>query len=526
MSGPKRFDLLRGCLLIAAIMSTPSGLAAQKPSPWDLAVSVGAFGGQFQFADSTHLARQEMFGGSAAIDFGRGVSLRGYYWQGANEDLDGTDPIFGYGGEIQFDVHLFSAIKPFFLGGIGIMDFDSSYVDQLDRPLAETTTYTLGGGVALDLARWFRLDVTARNYMFQGPEREGAETSDAWHSNFLLTGGVTVTVGRRRNVPSAASILSGEAAPVPGEYAGSETVLAGAQPGIIMVPISAVEQDPLKVAATADSLAIAKSPPLADDAVRSILATEIGYLDALFPSLASLGEERLPISGEEADTLRFRLARRMHETFEYLATTESAGVLAALDTQLDAYNITLDAKDEILAAAEETLNQRVRLMEAEGRQLVAQLDSAQTWERAEGARRRRLSGAGGGSFGNGTQLLVGGQMGLAAPWSPSFSIVPEVALGFFGGATSALVQGSVRYFHPGEGIEPFAGLGLGVLILSGELGDRSGTNLVVTPILGVEVPAPDMGDVFGSKLKGYFVEYQGVGFFDSHRLVFGLNWDI
>jgi hypothetical protein len=41
----------------------------------------------------------------------------------------------------------------------------------------------------------------------------------------------------------------------------------------------------------------------------------------------------------------------------------------------------------------------------------------------------------------------------------------------------------------------------------------------------VEIPATDMKDVFGEKLKGYFVEYQGVGFFDLHRLVFGLNWN-
>ena len=164
-------------------------------------------------------------------------------------------------------------------------------------------------------------------------------------------------------------------------------------------------------------------------------------------------------------------------------------------------------------------------MEAEGRERLAQLDSVTAWERAETSRRRRLSGALGGSFGNGTQLLMGGQLGLAVPWSPSLSFVSDVTLGFFSGGVSTLVQGSLRYFLPKDGVQPFGGLGLGVLVLSDKMGDLSGANLVLTPILGVEIPATDMKDVFGEKLKGYFVEYQGVGFFDLHRFVFGLNWN-
>ena len=507
MSMSMRFESIFRLALAAAFMGTPLGLAAQNPSPWDLAFSFGTFGGQFQFADSTHLPTQEMFGGSVAIDFGRGVLFRGYYWQGVNEDLDATDPMFGYGGEIQFDVNLFSAVKPFFLGGLGTMEFGDDYEDDLGRTPKKTTTAALGAGIAIDLTRWLRLEVAARDYIFEGPRLEDVEVADTRYNNLLLTGGVTFTFGRRKTAPSVRSIVAGEYA-TPGVPAGM-VLVPGAQAGVAVLN---------------DSLRGGLSTPLADGAVRSILIVEMGYLDALFPDQAKLGEERTPISGERADTLKARLTYRMHEAFDYLATAEAAAVLAELDAQLDAYGITLDAKDEILTAARETLAQRVRLVEAEGREQLIQLDSAMAWKDAESLRRRRLSGALGGSFGNGTQFLLGGQLGLAAPWSPSFSFVPEVTLGFFDGGVSTLVQGSLRYFYPRDGVEPYGGLGLGVLVLSGKLGDLSGSSVALTPILGVEIPATGMRDVFGEGLKGYFVEYQGVGFFDLHRLAFGLNW--
>jgi len=531
----RRLESLPLLLGVAVVIGTPSGLTAQNPSPWDLAFSFGSFAGQLQFADSTLLPTQDLFGGSVALDFGRGVLFRGFYWQGANEEFDGTDPISGYGGEIQFDVNLFSAMKPFFLGGVGRMDFDPEYQDALGRTPERTTTYTLGGGVAIDLARWLRLDVAARNYLFQGPRQTDVEVAEIRHSNLMLTSGLTITLGRRKNVASARSVIAGEAPPVPGDYVPVEYAAPGtqvvAQPGVVVVPGQQVVTQPGVAGAPAgvvtmqgDSAGAMVRVALADDAVRSILSTEVGYLDALYPGDARLGEERTALSGERADTLKVRLAYRMHDAFEYLATAEAAAVLESLDAQLDAYNVTLDAKDEILTAVRATLEQRVEMVEAEGYEIRLQSDSSLAWERTEARRRRRLSGTTGGSFKNGTQVLLGGQLGFETPWSPSIGFVPEVTLGFLDGGASALVQGSVRYFRPSEGAELYGGLGLGILVLSDDLGSLSGSRLVLTPIFGIEVPSSDLGNLFGGALTSYFVEYQGVGFFDLNRLVFGVNW--
>jgi hypothetical protein len=250
----------------------------------------------------------------------------------------------------------------------------------------------------------------------------------------------------------------------------------------------------------------------------------MGYLDVLFPELARIGEERSPLSQEMTDTLKSRLARRMHEGIEYLATEEAAGVLSALDAQLDSYAVPSEAKQEILTAARLTLDQRVRMMKAEGAALLAAEDSLQASEKAERLRRRHIRGFAGGAVGNGSQLLLGGRLGVPVPWSPIMSFVPEVSLGFFGGATSALVQGSLRYHFIRNGVEPYAGLGLGILILSDELGDRSGSSLVATPTLGIEIPGAVVGDILGWDPSSYFVEYQGIALFDHHRLTFGVGW--
>jgi hypothetical protein len=177
-----------------------------------------------------------------------------------------------------------------------------------------------------------------------------------------------------------------------------------------------------------------------------------------------------------------------------------------------------------MAGARRVVELRTSLLRESGVAALSQLDSLNAWNRAERDRRRRFSGNLGGSFGNGAQVLVGGQLGFTAPWSPSLAFSADATLGVFGGATTALLQGSLRYFLPREGPEPYAGLGLGVLVLSEALGDRDGSDLVFSPVLGVEVPMPDWKPALGDTFRGYFVEYQAVDFFDQHRLLIGLNW--
>lgn len=62
------------------------------------------------------------------------------------------------------------------------------------------------------------------------------------------------------------------------------------------------------------------------------------------------------------------------------------------------------------------------------------------------------------------------------------------------------------------------------MVLSEALGDRDGSDLVLSPVLGVEFPLPAWKPSLGDTFQGYYVEYKAVDFFDPHRLLFGLNW--
>lgn len=148
-------------VLFGALSLCPGFVRAQnlEASRWGIGFNLEPFAGSMDFADSTYLDTQKLFGALVGLDFGRGTRVRGYYWRGTDEDFGRTEPIEGYGGEIQFDLNLFSALKPFLVAGIGEMDFGSEFRDQLDRRPETTTTYILGGGLALDVSQIGRAHV-------------------------------------------------------------------------------------------------------------------------------------------------------------------------------------------------------------------------------------------------------------------------------------------------------------------------------------------------------------------------------
>jgi hypothetical protein len=298
----------------ATIHSVPA--AGQELTAWDFAVGFGAIGGELSFADEMFLPDQNLFGGTLALEAGRGVQLRGYYWHGSNEDWDRTAPIFGYGGELQFDLRILTFLKPFLMGGYGVIDFGDEYQDDRGEAREQADSYILGGGLGLDFTRWFRMDFTVRDYITERPQYLSPEPLDMDRSrvnNLLLTVGMTFTLGRRRSSTSAETGLTGQTA-VPVQ-------VVAAPPGVVVAGAGQSVQPP-PAGSRATEGGIPLSSLAADEAVELILRTEIGYLDGLYPEQAPLGEPRREISGERADTLAIRMEYRLHEAFEFLAAQE------------------------------------------------------------------------------------------------------------------------------------------------------------------------------------------------------------
>lgn len=120
------------------------------------------------------------------------------------------------------------------------------------------------------------------------------------------------------------------------------------------------------------------------------------------------------------------------------------------------------------------------------------------------------------------QFLLGGRLDLG-PLSQGGRVhfVPELSLGFGGGATSYMMAGNfIRHFgrtdEPGTWA-PFVGVGVGIMGFSEEVGDRSKREGVLNLSYGATV---NMGDTTA------FVEHQGVDLFDMNRILLGLRWPL
>jgi hypothetical protein len=516
-------------VLLALASFGPSAAPALAQQPWDLAGTVGGFGGSFQFADSLYLQRASIFGANAGIDLGRGVGLRGYYWQGFDSEASEEIGLRGYGGELQFDLTIFSTLKPFILGGYGRMDFEDDYEDQLGRVVADTDNFILGAGLAWDIARWLRLDVAARDYVFRQPRIDGEEIPDVRYNNLLVTGGVTFFFGRRKFSGTVDSSGDGGQQPtqvvVPaGLVVGGAAGAAVAGAGQDQAPVPTGLSEEMTNALVDPN--VPTSTQAAQLTIAAVLAREIGYLDTKFPDQAQLGQPRGIIDGERADTLNDLLAPRLHEAFEYLALYEAGALLVELNTQLDQFNLSPDAKEEIMVRAQAILEQRVEAVRDDSGLYVAQTDSLIIWRRQEEEKRSRVGATLGGSFGNSGQVVLGGQLSFAMPGSPRWAIVPEAEIGVGGGGTSALVQVGTRYYFDTGSSQVYAGGALGLIVFDDKVGNRSGSSVILSPVVGWEVPSSGGVSWLGSGYQGWFVEYQGVDMFDIHRLLVGVNWGI
>lgn len=491
---------------------------------WGNGFGIGAFAGEIDLSRSVRPGGQDLAGLTAGFFFGRGTILRGYYWKGITDGWDDTEPIESYGGEVQFDLFAPGPLRFFVVAGGGYLEFQEGYTNEAGQRPKDTGLAIGGGGVVFELFKWMQLDLTLRDYLIKVPL--GIEGSNApeeggtLKSNLMLTGGLTFrlggTPGGEKPTPasgSGAQPANTAVIPIPAEggeirvsYRGRDSALAAT----LGVPLDSASRIAIATAAAAE-------------AVRIVLISELGYLDALYPQSVQLGRPRPPITGERLDTLTRRLRLRVNEIFDHLAVVEASAIRLMLSQELTKQNITGNAADRILAGTEPILMERVRLLQEDSRALRAREDTLAARLQAELARRPGAMAYLGPSFGGDFQFVVGGQIALRSPVR-ELAIVPETALGF-GAGTSALIGVNGHYTLRSSGTtRPYAGLGLSLLVLSQPLGDLEGANLVVTPKLGVTFDSESAKKLFGDRATGWMLEYQGVDFFSLNRVLFGVRW--
>ena len=212
-------DKLRSNLTYGAGLSVPlgGGAATYDDTPQyqlgNVALPVDVFAGQHQFAGASGLPRQNLVGVRTGIDFGPLVGLRGFYWQGVNDDFDRRQGVRGYGGEAQFALNAGPGFNPFLIAGAGQVDFGTSY-DRVGTGGAtvtapeDQTALILGGGLKVPVGTRFTLTGAARNYLaaITGRTEDVSERSQL-RSNWQYSVGLSLGLGgrgtRRRDMPAA-----------------------------------------------------------------------------------------------------------------------------------------------------------------------------------------------------------------------------------------------------------------------------------------------------------------------------------
>ncbi|HEX7123893.1 MAG TPA: hypothetical protein VF178_16060 [Gemmatimonadaceae bacterium] len=141
------------------------------------------------------LPDQDLFGVRAGIDFTRLVGVRGFYWRGAGDNFSETDPISGYGAELQFNLNTGPGISPFLIVGGGQLDYGSGFSVPGGAP-DDQTTLILGGGLTFRLWERIGLNVALRDYVlsFDEPLDATGDPDELTH-NTVVSAGLGVSIG-------------------------------------------------------------------------------------------------------------------------------------------------------------------------------------------------------------------------------------------------------------------------------------------------------------------------------------------
>jgi hypothetical protein len=485
---------------------------------WGTGFGVEGFAGRLQFTNAYQRYDQDLAGGLAGLYLGQSLRFRGFYWHGTSSKDSLPDQIESFGGEVQMGLYSHWFIHPFVLGGGGRINYLDGYVDKAGGTPEAETTWIGGAGIQIRPLDWLDLNVTWRDYLLKSPVR------DTWLSNSLWTAGLSIRFGgtpKKQQAPTAYGpggtvVAAGAAGAAAGNTATFPIPAGGGEIRVIY------NGDSLTVRDSAGTVRTLATGIATNEAVKSVVSSELAYLNALYPLEGGLGAARGPYTPEQADTLARRMGFRTNEIVDYALQTQAEGIRAGLKAEMAARGVDDKTQAAVLARVDSTLNERLRLNAADSRMIRMRDDSAyarRAREEAEADRRTVSVSTGGFS-----QWYFDGRVSFRSPWSRQLRLVPEAALGFLGGGVSALVAGNAQYVFTKEGdVKPYVGLGLGLLVRGDEIDGETGTSFVVNPAFGIEYRTR-AAQALGNRATAFFFEAQGVDLFRNFRLLGGVTW--
>ncbi len=571
-------DKLRHNMVYGAGVSVPFGgnISGADQSPrglGNISVPMEVFGGVFNFDDKNDLDGQNVVGARAGLDFGPLVGLRGYYWRGVSDGFDKVKGVQSWGGEAQFRLASGSGFSPYLIAGAGQLDFRSDF-NPSDTAVAgispvDRTMLILGGGVALNLSDRMRLNVAARNHLFNGEGNiEDASTADDLTSNWMFTAGLGFNIGGSTGVGRKAPpkpvimarvdtmIVDRETGEVIREIRGStasgdrmvrDTVWMDGKKGTdarrasegyvsgrtIQLPVPSEGELYVRYGPSRDSsvrmggvgrMGEAASSTDAETrmAIRSILRDELERTGRTMDTSAAsreLSERRL------LDRIDSAVSARMNATRGMMPSGDQTAMMSDLERRRMLSDIEAIVRNQVQAAM---ARQPQVVPQPSYAPPTATTRPAQGTVEKRGWSPRSYSAYTGLNVNKGAQFVLGGRVDLGpiSEGTPRLALVPEFAIGIGNGTTTLLAANAQYRFDPiairGFGdIAPYGQLGLGAYV--GTLdGDRQ-LRLMLNPGYGVEFTLDEnvKNTVGTSQL---FVEHQGLQFFKRNRFLVGLRW--
>jgi ketosteroid isomerase-like protein len=149
------------------------------------------FGGNTSWETQPQQAAWTFAVGALGLEFGRVLELRGHYWQGLEEAVEGQTPLKSYGGELRTYLPSLWRFQPqVLLGGSKLSG--TAIPDRLIVPSA-------GAGMGFRVTNGVNLQFAARDYF---PRKPDAPESAGWATlersqQWMFSGGLSYALGRQ-----------------------------------------------------------------------------------------------------------------------------------------------------------------------------------------------------------------------------------------------------------------------------------------------------------------------------------------
>ncbi len=175
-----------------------------KSLGWTIEPSVG----KLNFSNAMPYRDAWMAGGSAGIDIGPYIGLRGFYWNSIeNGTTTKLDDLAIYGGELKMNLNSGNGIIPFVTFGGGNIDVQDTYTGRTDTSNTVLTTedrgFAMGGaGITIPFSRGFRVFGNARAMLSTDSNTDDFDNPSQIQTSWFYSAGIKLTIGKRHTNPN------------------------------------------------------------------------------------------------------------------------------------------------------------------------------------------------------------------------------------------------------------------------------------------------------------------------------------